>query len=112
MVRLSGLAEGEREAPLPEPRDGNGLAVQGRVPKDGIVAATLEADRDLVLVDLDSPSRLDGAAVQLLRGRLLEAAQPRGQPAIAAIGDHRQRRVEIDIQPHLAGLARQSRWKK
>src|SRR5512135_2629868 len=76
ILRLSGRAEGQREAPLPKPRDGNRLAVQGRFTKDRVVAATLESDRDPVPLDLDGPSGLDEATVQLLRGRLLEAPQP------------------------------------
>src|SRR5512135_50607 len=101
MLQLSGSAEGEPETLLPKPGDANRLAVQGRFPKDRVVAAPLEGDRDPVTLDLDCPSGLDEAAVQLLGRRLLEATQPRRQPAVAAVGDHRQRRVEIDVEPHL-----------
>src|SRR3712207_6583924 len=87
VLRFSGPAGGERKALLLKPRDGNRLTVQGRLPKDRIVAATLEADRDPVPLDLDGPSGLGGATVQLLGGRLLETSESRCQSAVTAVGD-------------------------
>ena len=57
------------------------------------------------VVDRHGPGGLDEPAVQLLRGGLLEALQSLAQPAVAAVGDHCQGRVEVDVQSHLAGQA-------
>ena len=67
--------------------------------------ALVEMNDDRFLGDLDATARLDELAVEVFRLGLVEAVQSAGQPAIAAIGDHREGDIDIDIEPHLAGQA-------
>src|SRR3954470_23464718 len=69
------------------------------------MAPAVEHDRHPVILDGNRPGGLYVTAIELLRGGLLEALQPRRQPAVAAVGDHRQGGIEVDVQPHLAGQA-------
>src|SRR5512135_1656240 len=69
------------------------------------MAPAVEGDAEAVVLDRHGPGGRDEPPVQLLRIGLREAAQSRRQPAIAAVGDHRQRGVEVDVQPNLAGQA-------
>jgi len=88
-----------------KPRDGSLLAAESGLAEDRIVAALVEMHHDAVRLDFDSARRLHEAPVHLLRRSFLIAPQPAGQPALAAVGDDGQRRVQVDVQPHLAGEA-------
>src|SRR5262249_14824147 len=104
-LTVVGSTKGEHEPPAAQPRDSDRLAVQGRFAKERVVATALEGDRDPIGLDPYSPPCPKKTPIELLGRRLLEAAQSRPQPAIATVSDHRQRRIEVDVQPHLAGQA-------
>ena len=52
--------------------------------------------------DGDAAGGADELAEEHLRFGFLDPLQARGQPAVAAAGDHRQRRVQVDIEADLA----------
>src|SRR3954454_1765049 len=74
--RLSGSAVGELDLPLAEPRDRQRVAFERRLAGDRVVAATVEADDQPVVLNRHGPGGLDEPTVQLLRGGLLEAVEP------------------------------------
>src|SRR3954447_10167035 len=102
---MSQSAVGELDLPLAEPWDGERVAVDLGFAQDRVMAPAVEGHRQAVVLDRHGPGGLDEPAVEALRIALLEAFQPRRQPAVATVGDHRQRGVEVDVQAHLAGQA-------
>ena len=52
---------------------GSGVAVEGGLAQDRVVAPAVEADDEAVVLDRHGPGGLDEPAVQLLRVGLLEA---------------------------------------
>src|SRR5436309_2985776 len=67
------------------------------------MAASVEADLDGVVLDLDAAGGFDESTVELFGRGGLVASQLRSKPAVTAVGDHRQDGVEVDIEPYLAG---------
>src|SRR6266849_1326033 len=94
---------GKNQWAVAKPRDRWAAAVEGGFAQDRVVRATVEADGDLLLGHADLACGLDELAKQVLRFRLRETLEPTCQPAIAAVGDHRQRDIEIDVETDLAG---------
>ena len=60
---------------------------------------------DLVVGNTNRPTRLDDLAAQPLGLRLGEAIQFARQPAIAPIGQDRQRRVQVGVEREFVGQA-------
>ena len=69
------------------------------------MAAAFEGDSDPFFLDQYRPSGLDEAAVELLGCGLSVSPQPRRQPAVTTVGNHSQRRIQVDVEPYLAGQA-------
>src|SRR4051812_20555837 len=89
--RMSWSVVGEFDPPLAEPGDWSGFAVESRLTENRVVAPAVEADGEAVGLDRHDPGGLDEPTIELLRIGLLESAEPRRQPAVAAVGDHGQR---------------------
>src|SRR4051794_15037168 len=69
-----------------QPRDGDGILVEGRCSQDRVVTAALEGDTPLSVLYLHHARGFHEAPVELLGCRLLEALEPLTQPAVTAVG--------------------------
>src|SRR6266478_1709130 len=105
-ARAKLLPEGELDAIASQPGDWRGVLVEGRLAENGVVTAAVKGNEEPAAgSDLNQAAGFDELAVKLLRLGLLEAFQLMGEPAVTAVGDHRQGHVEVDVQ---ADLARQA----
>jgi hypothetical protein len=71
----------------------------------GDVRGFVEPNHDPLVLDFDIAAGFHHPLDRLLRHGLPTAEQPRRQPAIATVGNHRQRRVEIHVEADFAGQA-------
>src|SRR5450759_5817683 len=103
--RVSWSVVGEFDRPLTEPADGRRVVSESGLAEDRVMAATVEGNDEAVGLDRHGAGGLDEPPEELFRVGFLEALQSRRQPAVAAVGDHGQGGVEVDIETHLAGEA-------
>ena len=85
---------------------GSCLVISGRLAQDRVVAAPVQLHHDPP-VPAPPPTRAvsTNRRYRCFGARLLAPLQPAAQPAVAAVGQHRQRRVQVHVQPHLARQA-------
>src|SRR4051794_10533224 len=107
-LKISPICESNGE--VVQPRNRGAFPIQPGLPKDRIVAPTVESDHDPSVADGYQAGRRDELAEHPLRRRAVEPLQVMGQPAVAAVGQHRQGHSRSTF--HRTSLARQSRWKK
>src|SRR5260370_35376512 len=69
------------------------------------MGAAVEVDDDTVGGYLDPAGGFHELAIELLGLGLGKAVQLVGQPAVAAVGDHREGNVEIDVESDFTGQA-------
>jgi hypothetical protein len=68
--------KGEHDGAVSELGDQNELTVQSGFPEDRIVAAAVERNTNLIIVNLYCSAGLDEAVVKLLRYSLLVTSEP------------------------------------
>ena len=69
------------------------------------MSAAVEMDDDALPSDLHAAGGFHELAVEVLGLGLAEAVQVVRQPAVAAVGDHGQGNVQIDVETDFAGQA-------
>src|SRR5437016_3256442 len=106
MVRLSedsGILECHWQST--QPWDWRAVPIQRRGAEDRVVGAFVKSNHDPVGLDFHDPSSRYESLVRLLRLRFVIAGQPRCQPAVAPMRDHRQRQIPVHIEADFAGQA-------
>jgi hypothetical protein len=96
---------GEHDGSVSQPGHGRAVGVERRFPQHRIVGSLVQLHHDTLLLDVNHSTCLHEPAVQLLRLRLLEAVELVRQPAVAAVRDHSQGDVEIDVGADFTGQA-------
>ncbi len=83
-----------------EPGDARAVLLEGGFAKNRFVTAVIEGRyKAAVRRDFDRSAVLHELAVQQLRLCFFESLQLLCQPAVGAVGEHRQRHIQIDVQP-------------
>ena len=88
-----------------QPWDWRAFPIQPGFADNGVVCAFVKPNHDPLGLDFDIASGSHHPLEQLLGLGRPTAKQPRRQPAIATVGNHRQRHIEVHVEADFAGQA-------